>query len=78
MKNNNLTPEEIKYPYVIQRAFKHHVTDIGQLTEEEKKHLKRFVDLGLLYEGLNYNYPKPKKCWFKKRKNFVLPNIIME
>ena len=50
-------------PDIIIRALRHTVTDIGQLTADEKKALNKYTKLGILDKGKGGPFPTPKTVY---------------
>ena len=50
-------------PDIIIRALRHTVTDIGQLTADEKKALNKYTKLGILDKGKGGPFPMPKTVY---------------
>jgi len=49
------------YSEIVERAYNNGITDIGQLSKEELKDLKKAVKDGYLTTIIYYGYPTPKK-----------------
>lgn len=49
-----------KHPEIVKRAITQGVTDIGQLSSEEKKHLNEHVKKGTLIKTEDTRFPKSK------------------
>uniref|UniRef100_A0A6M3LPT2 Uncharacterized protein n=1 Tax=viral metagenome TaxID=1070528 RepID=A0A6M3LPT2_9ZZZZ len=50
-------------PVIVKRAMLHPITDIGQLTIQDKKHLQKYVKMGVLIKGKGGPFPKLKTVY---------------
>ena len=70
-KEEEIKPEEKKeesistdtIPSIVKRAMTETVTDIGQLSDEDKKHLNKYVKDGVLISGKGGSFPKEKTVY---------------
>lgn len=53
----------VDMPEIVQRALNETVTDVGQLSSQERVQLRRAVQKGVLARALDYKYPNPKPVY---------------
>lgn len=58
--SGNARAEFENHPAIVKRAITEGITDLGQLSPEDKKHLESHVKKGTLIKTQNYLFPKPK------------------
>ena len=55
----------------VKQALDNGVTDIGQIPKDEILAIKQLVKKGILKQGLNWNFPKPKNYYSKSLMNKI-------
>jgi hypothetical protein len=78
---NEINENKSKFPEIIQRAINKTITDIGQLTDEEKKVLENYVKSGVLDKAKGGGFPKLKTVYaikgfdFNKDREYQLSHL---
>ena len=58
-------------PVIVKRAILNPVTDIGQLSKEQKRNLEKYVKMGVLIKGRGGTFPKLKTVYALIGHNFI-------
>lgn len=64
MKSKNI-------PDIVKRAALHTITDIGQITPQDKRQLNKYIKLGMLTKGKGGPYPRLKIVYAIKGHDFI-------
>jgi hypothetical protein len=57
-------------PEIVKRAYNREVTNIGQLSKQELKDLRKWTAKGYLERVWNGAFPIPKHCWIRNYENY--------
>ena len=57
-------------PEIVKRAYNREVTNIGQLSKQELKDLRKWTTKGYLWKCWNGAFPVPKHCWVRNYDNY--------